>query len=52
MRVDDMRVFYLEHDETFLQKIAKARDPIKRGEFVFLDDLPDRSGGQQADAYL
>lgn len=33
--------YRLEHDETFLRKIAKARDQIKRGEFVSLDDLPD-----------
>ena len=33
--------YRLEHDETFLQKTAKARDQIKRGEFVSLDDLPD-----------
>ena len=33
--------YRLEHDETFLQKIAKARDQIKRGEFVSLDELPD-----------
>ena len=32
--------YRLEHDETFLQKIAKARDQIKRGEFVSLDQLP------------
>lgn len=33
--------YRLEHDETFLQKIARARDQIKRGEFVSLDKLPD-----------
>jgi prevent-host-death family protein len=33
--------YRLEHDETFLRKIAKARDQIKRGEFVPLDKLPD-----------
>lgn len=33
--------YRLEHDERFLQKIAKARDQIKRGEFVSLDKLPD-----------
>jgi len=33
--------YRLEHDETFLQKIAKARDQIKRGEFVSLDQLPE-----------
>jgi len=33
--------YRLEHDETFLQKITKARDQIKRGEFVSLDQLPE-----------
>jgi len=33
--------YRLEHDETFLQKIAKARDQIKRGEFVSLDQLSE-----------
>ena len=33
--------YRLEHDERFLRKIAKARDQIKRGEFVSLDKLPD-----------
>jgi len=33
--------YRLEHDETFLRKIARARDQIKRGEFVSLDKLPD-----------
>jgi prevent-host-death family protein len=33
--------YRLEHDERFLRKIAKARDQIKRGEFVSLEKLPD-----------
>ncbi len=33
--------YRLEHDETFLKKIAEARDQIKRGKFVSLDELPD-----------
>ena len=33
--------YRLEHDERFLQKIAKARDQIKRGDFVSLGKLPD-----------
>lgn len=33
--------YRLEHDEKFLRKISKARDQIKRGEFVSLDNLPD-----------
>lgn len=31
----------LEHDETFLRKIAKARKEIKRGQFVSLGELPE-----------
>ena len=33
--------YRLEHDETFLRKIARARNQIKKGKFVSLDDLPD-----------
>ncbi len=33
--------YRLEHDETFLRKIAQARGQIKRGEFVSLDQLPE-----------
>jgi prevent-host-death family protein len=33
--------YRLEHDERFLRKIATARDQIKRGEFVSLDNLPN-----------
>ena len=33
--------YRLEHDETFLRKIAKARGQIQRGEFVSLEKLPD-----------
>ena len=38
---DDWFDYRLEHDEAFLKKIAKARDQIKRGEFISLDKLPD-----------
>jgi prevent-host-death family protein len=38
---DDWFDYRLEHDETFLRKIARARDQIKRGDFVSLDDLPE-----------
>ena len=38
---DDWFDYRLEHDETFLRKIAKARAQIKKGEFVTLDELPD-----------
>ena len=33
--------YRLEHDEAFLKRISKARDQIKQGEFVSLDELPD-----------
>lgn len=33
--------YRLEHDETFLRKIARARNQIKKGNFVSLDELPD-----------
>ena len=33
--------YRLERDERFLRKIATARDQIKRGEFVSLDNLPN-----------
>lgn len=38
---DDWFDYRLKHDETFLLKIAKARDQIKRGEFISLDKLPN-----------
>ena len=38
---DEWFDYRLEHDETFLRKIAKARNQIKRGAFVSLDELPD-----------
>jgi len=33
--------YKLEHDEKFLRKIAKAREEIRHGRFVTLDELPD-----------
>ena len=33
--------YRLEHDDTFLRKIARARNQIKKGKFVSLDELPD-----------
>ena len=38
---DDWFDYRLEHDERFLQKIAKARDEIQKGRFVTLDQLPE-----------
>lgn len=33
--------YRLEHDDTFLRKIARARKQITEGDFVSLDELPD-----------
>ena len=33
--------YRLEHDEKFLKKIAKAREEIRKGQYVSLDELPD-----------
>ena len=38
---DDWFDYKMEHDETFLRKVAKAREEIREGRFVSLDDLPD-----------
>ena len=39
---DDGFDYRLEHDAKFLRKIARARGEICKGQFVSLDDLPDR----------
>jgi hypothetical protein len=31
----------MEHDEKILNRIAKAREEIRKGRFVKLDELPD-----------
>jgi len=33
--------YKIEHDEKFLRKITKAREEIRRGAYVTLDELPD-----------
>jgi len=38
---DDWFDYRLEHDREFLRKIAKAREEIRKGQYVTLDDLPD-----------
>jgi len=38
---DDWFDYRLEHDETFLRKVARARQEIGKGQYVPLDDLPD-----------
>jgi len=38
---DDWFDYRLEHDETFLRKIAKAREDIRKGRTVSLDELPE-----------
>jgi prevent-host-death family protein len=38
---DDWFDYKLEHDEKFLRKIAKARDEIRQGKYVRLEELAD-----------
>jgi prevent-host-death family protein len=38
---DDWFDYKIEHDERFLRKIAKAREEIRRGSYVTLEELPD-----------
>jgi prevent-host-death family protein len=38
---DDWFDYKMEHDEKFLRKIAKAREEIREGRFVNLDELPE-----------
>jgi prevent-host-death family protein len=38
---DDWFDYKIEHDDKFLRKIAKAREEIRKGEYVTLDELPD-----------
>ena len=38
---DDWFDYKMEHDEKFLQRIAKAREEIRQGRFVKLNELPD-----------
>jgi prevent-host-death family protein len=38
---DDWFDYKMEHDEKFLKRIAKAREEIRQGRFVELDELPD-----------
>lgn len=38
---DDWFDYRLEHDEEFIKKIAKAREEIREGKYVSLDELPD-----------
>jgi prevent-host-death family protein len=38
---DDWFDYKIEHDERFLRKIAKAREEIRKGAYVTLDELPD-----------
>ena len=37
---DDWFDYKIEHDEKFLQRIAKAREEIRQGRFVKLEELP------------
>ena len=38
---DDWFDYKIEHDEKFLRKITKAREEIREGEYVTLDELSD-----------
>jgi prevent-host-death family protein len=38
---EDWLDYRLENDERFLRRIARAREEIRRGRFVTLDELPD-----------
>jgi len=38
---DDWFDYKIEHDERFLRRIAKAREEIRKGEYITLDELSD-----------
>jgi prevent-host-death family protein len=38
---DDWFDYNIEHDEKFLRRIAKAREGIRSGEYLTLDELSD-----------
>ena len=38
---DDWFDYKIEHDEKFFNKITKARDEIKKGQYISLDKLSD-----------
>ena len=38
---DDWFDYKIEHDKKFLRRIAKAREEIRKGEYVTLDELSD-----------
>jgi prevent-host-death family protein len=38
---DDWFDYRVEHDERFLRKIAKAREEIRKGQYITLDELSD-----------
>ncbi len=38
---DDWFDYKMEHDEKFLKRIARAREEIRQGRYVELDELPD-----------
>lgn len=38
---DDWFDYRVEHDERFLRRIAKAREEIRKGQYVTLDELSD-----------
>ena len=38
---DDWFDYKIEHDERFFRRIAKAREEIRKGEYITLDELSD-----------
>ncbi|MBA7665400.1 hypothetical protein ES703_73470 [subsurface metagenome] len=38
---DDWFDYKLEHDERFLRKIARAREEIRKGQYITLDELSE-----------
>jgi prevent-host-death family protein len=38
---EDWFDYKLEHDEKFLRKISRAREEIRKGRYVTLNELPD-----------
>ncbi len=38
---DDWFDYRIEHDERFLRKVARAREEIRKGKYITLDELSD-----------
>ena len=44
---DDWFDYRMEHDERFLRKIAQAREDIREGRFISLDELEKKAANQR-----